>query len=58
MQWQIVKNGGDFKIQGVAFVEEDYLKNAHSTGSTTEERYSNCSYIATCDFKEIVGDNK
>jgi hypothetical protein len=26
-----------FKIQGMAFAEEDYLKTAQSTGSTTEK---------------------
>lgn len=54
MQQQNVKNARDFKIQGVAFAEEDYLKTAHSTGSTTEERCTHCSYIATYDVKELV----
>ena len=48
------KCGRDFKIQGVAFAGEDYLKTAHSTESTTEERCSHCSYIATYDVKELV----
>ena len=52
------KCGRDFKIQGIAFAEENYLKTAQSTGSTTEERSSNCGYIATYDIKELVGDNK
>lgn len=52
------KCGRDFKIQGIAFAEEDYLKTAQSTGSTTEERCSNCGYIATYDIKELAGDNK
>ncbi|CAN5675017.1 hypothetical protein BH23THE1_BH23THE1_35230 [soil metagenome] len=52
------KCGRDFKIQGVAFAEEDYLKTAQSTGSKTEERCSNCGYIAIYDLKELVKDNK
>jgi DNA-directed RNA polymerase subunit RPC12/RpoP len=51
------KCGRDFKIQGIAFAKEDYL-TAQSTDSTTEERCSNCGYIATYDIKELVGDNK
>jgi hypothetical protein len=35
----------DFKIQGVAFAEEDYLKTSQSTGSTTEERCLNCGIL-------------
>ena len=37
MQRQHVKHVEDFQIQGVAFAEEDYLKTAQSTGSTTEK---------------------
>jgi hypothetical protein len=48
----------DFRIQGVAFAEEDYLKTANSQGSTTEERCSNCGYIATYDIKDLVWNDK
>ena len=52
------KCGRDFRIQGVAFAEEDYLKTAKSTGSTTEERCSNCGYIATYNTEELVWNTK
>ena len=48
----------DFKIQGTAFAEEDYLKTSHSTGTNTEERCVHCGYIATYEAKELVWDSK
>jgi hypothetical protein len=35
------KCGRDFRIQAVAFAEENYLKTVQSKGCTTEERCSN-----------------
>ena len=58
MQRQHVKHVEDFQIQGVAFAEEDYLKTAQSTGSTTEKITLNCDYIAIYDLKELMRDNK
>lgn len=52
------KCGRDFRIQETAFISEDYLKTAHSTGSKTEEKCSHCSYISTYDMKELVWDSK
>ena len=47
------KCGRNFNIQGVAFAEEDYLKTAKSTGSTTEERCTNCGYIDIYNIREV-----
>jgi len=52
------KCGRDFRIQGIVFAEEEDLKTARSQGSTTEERCSNCGYIATYDVKELVWNNE
>ncbi len=45
--------GRDFVIQGVAFGDNDNLKTARSKGSTTEERCTNCAFIATYNADEI-----
>jgi DNA-directed RNA polymerase subunit RPC12/RpoP len=44
----------DFEIQGMAFLNNNSLKTADTTESTTEERCPNCGYIATYDTKEIL----
>lgn len=47
----------EFKIQGTAFLNDDNLKTASTTDSTTEERCPNCGYIATYDMKELIWEN-
>ena len=48
----------DFKIQGVVFIAEDYLKTARSMDPTTRESLSNCDHNSAYVLKELVQDNK